>query len=333
MKKIQLKKLQFKKKNTVKSTEVQPISARLNSALASWDLKKLAKLMTTFALLIGVIGCYLWFTRLYMTDERRFWLALENSMSTQSVTRTITSGGTGNQVKQDQQFHFSPQKATKSQVSFTQKSSTVDTSVKTEGVTFLDASYSRYTYFNSNQKKEDGNLINLDRVLGKWEATKATPETLEASKSNYVGEMVTLAVFGNYGPTFKHSVLSAFRDNDTYQITKSEITETEVNGRKAIAIPVSVGLRSFATQLQRAFVESGYGEFAPLNPENYREDARLPASFVINPRDNSIIGIQFGDRQEIYSGYGINKKVDQPQSEFNSGELEAIVQEEIRTAL
>lgn len=332
MKKIQLKKLQLKK-NKKTNDESQSFTVRMNSVLASWDLRKLARNMTIFAVLIGLTGFYLWYSRMYMTDERRFWLAIENSMATQSVTRTVESGASGNKVIQDQQFHFSPQKATKSQVSFVQKSATVDTQVKTEGVTFPDSSYSRYTYFVSNQKKDDGNLINLERVIGKWEASVASEEELESSKSNYTGEMVTLAVFGNFSPDTRHSILSEFKNNDTYQITTDQITETEVNGRKAKAIPVSVGLRSFATQLQRAFIEAGYGEFAPLNPENYREDARLPASFVIDPRNNTIVGIQFGDRQETYSGYGINKKVEVPQAEFGSGELEAIVQEEISTAL
>ena len=71
----------------------------------------MAAIVTAFSIfltpvLIGLAGGYLWYSRLYLTNERRFWMAIENSMATQSVTRTLISGGSGNKVTQTQQFFF-----------------------------------------------------------------------------------------------------------------------------------------------------------------------------------------------------------------------------------
>lgn len=316
-----------------KTTMFSKYYKNVESYILSRDLKKVYRNVAILAVLIGLIGGYLWFSRMYMTNERRFWLAINNSMSTQSVTRTLSNGGTGNKVIQDQQFFFSPQVASRSHVFFTQKSATVDTTVETEGVAFPDSQYSRYTSFNTNQLKDDGTEPSLDDVLGKWEGTVVEEAELETAKQSYVSELVTLAVFGNFDANYRNEVINRFRSTDTYKITENGIVEDVIDGRNVIIVPVSVGLRGFATELQNAFKKAGYGEFAPLAPENYQEGNRINAQFVIDKKNNSIIAIQYGNRDENYSGYGINKQIVKPDTEYSTGELEAIVQEEIQSAL
>lgn len=306
---------------------------KLENNIIAWDLKKLTRYMFVFGVGVGLVGSYVWYSQMYMTNERRFWVAIENSMAIPSVTRSLTSGGSGNQVVQEQQFHFSPQKASRSYVSFVQKSATVDTAVETEGVSFLDSQFSRYTAFRSNQTKDDGSEISLDNILGKWEGTTISEENKDVARSNYLGEMVSLAIFGNYDAAFRHETIRIFKESDTYKVNAGAITEDKIDGTSVILVPVSVGLKSFATQLQNAFVKSGYGQFDALNPENFTENSRIAAQFTINKRTKTIEKISFGSREESYSGYGINRQVVAPNAEYDSGELEAIVQEEISSIL
>lgn len=289
--------------------------------------------MIILGLIISIIGSYLWYGNMYMTNERRFWSAINNSMSTKSVTRTLTSGGTGNTVVQDQQFFFSPQKVSRSHVSFIQKSATVDTAVETEGISFIDHQFSRYNTFRTNQLKEDGTTPNLDSVLGKWEGNKIPEDQLDDARLNYVSELVTLAVFGNFGSKYRTETIEMLKQNNVYQLKEDGITEDTVDGKKVLMYPVSVSLKGFTQVLQNAFTEAGYGIFPPLDPANYTEGSRVNATFLINPSNNSIFGIQFGSRSEKYSGYGININVTKPNTEFESGQLEEVVQQEIQTAL
>lgn len=328
-----MKKISIRNPFSKKGFSFKKVYKSIENYITAWDLKKIAKYMTLFAVLIALVGGYLWYSRMYMTDERRFWLALENSMATQSVTRTVTSGGTGNQVVQDQQFFFAPQMVSRSHVTFEQKSATIDTSVETEGISFPDSQYSRYTSFRTNQQKTDGTLPNLDNVLGKWEGSTVSAEELENSKLNYISENVTLAIFGNYGSTFRNDVLKQLKNTSTYEINYSGVRDDVLDDKKVMYVPVSINLHNYATQLQRAFVEAGYGEFPPLDPTNYAVDSRINAQFTIDKKNNSIVGIQFGSRSEVYKGYGIGINVEAPQADFSSGELEQIVQEEIGSAL
>ncbi len=306
-----------------------PINKCINY-INSLDLRKITTRLLILGIIFALAGAYLWYSRLYMTNERKFWLAIENSMTTKSVTRTIVSGGTGNQVVQDQRFFFSPQIGSKSKVSYNQKSATVDTAVVTEGMTFPDSQFSRYISFNTNQKDKEGNVPNLDEVLGKWEGNEIQESELDQAKQNYVGELVSLVIFGNYSPEFRDSLIAGLKESDAYQINNSSETEDAVDGKDAIIYQVSVELKSYAEQLQRAFVEAGYGEFEPLNPDNYQEGSKISMTLAVSSTSNTIIGVSFGDRQEQYGGYGINEVIEKPQAEFKPGELENFVQEELK---
>jgi len=306
---------------------------RLEARVLSWDLRKLTKQILFFSFILAIAVVYLWYARLYMTNERRFWLAIENSMSTRSVTRTINNGGTGNAVVQSQRFAFSPQMASESKVTFDQKSALVETSVATEGVLFPDAQYSRYTAFETNQQKPDGTVPSLDSVLGKWEGNDVAEDNLDEARLGYVSELVSLVIFGNFDDAFRDDVVSQFKDKDVYGLNLLNVTENNVEGQDVLSYSASISLREYATQLQRAFVRAGYGEFPPLNPENYRADSKIPATILVSKKNNNIVGVSFGDRNELYSGYGINRLVERPEVEYGPGELEAIVQNEIQGIL
>jgi hypothetical protein len=321
------------KKNLSIKQSLRKAFANTKSTIMSWNLAKLTKVFVVFALLIGLSGSYVWYSRLYMTNERRFWSAVENSMATQSVTRILTSGGSGNKVVQSQQFFFAPQQATRSHVSYVQKNATVDTAVETEGITFIGEQFSRYTSFRTNQTRDDGTSPNLDDILGKWEVERTQEADLDQARLTYIGDLVTLAIFGNFTADFRNTTIENLKNNDTYRVNADGISEDVFDDQKVIIVPVSIGLKNYVTQLNESFKVAGYGEFPALNPENYREDSRIPASFMINPKNNSVMGIQYGDRDEKYRGYGINMRVEAPEATFEGGQLEALVQQEIQSAL
>ena len=142
-----------------------------------------------------------------------------------------------------------------------------------------------------------------------------------------------MAVFGNFGSKFRSETIEQLKQNNVYEINYDGISEDTVDGKKVLIMPVSVRLKGFTEVLQKAFTQAGYGVFPPFDPENYTDDSRVNATFAINPNNNSISGIQFGSRAEQYSGYGIFINVTKPNADFESGQLEEIVQKEIQTAL
>jgi len=298
-----------------------------NSAL----IKKLTSVFLVFAIVIGTGATIFWYKDIYMTPERRFWSAIDNSLSTKSVIRTLTSGGTGNQVIQNNRFVFSQDDFVESRVEFTNRSATVDTFVVTEGLTTLDSQYSRYVSFDTNDTREDGSTADINNVLGEWAGVTADDESKEEARLNYVSELVTLALFGDYSSDQRSTIVGSLESSNTYRVNYDGVSEGEVDDDDEVLFyPVSVGLKSYASTLQNSFESAGLGGFPPLNPDNYREDARVNAIFAVRTRDNALVGIQFGDRSEEYSNYGALRELSVPDVKFTPEELEAIVQEEIQ---
>lgn len=299
---------------------------KFNSATASWNLAKLTKYFLIIAAVLLLVSAWLWYTRLYMTNERRFWSAIESSMSTPSVVRTLEQGGTGNKVVQQYRFHYAPQQVIENRVSFEQKSATVDTSVVTEGIIFPDDQYLRYVSFENNSPSGES-VSDIDELLGVWARQESVD--VEDSRLNYLSEYVTLVVFGNFPANVRNEIMQELQEKNVYSIDFENAIEDKVDGDSVLRYATIVDLQAFAETLNNAFIRAGYGEFPPLSPENYREGSTLNSSIVVRKRDNTIVEVNFGNRQEQYSNYGVIKNIEAPEAPITIDELQSKVQASI----
>jgi hypothetical protein len=259
-----------------------------------------------------------------MTPERRFWIAVNNSMATPSVVRTLTQGGSGNQVVQQYRFNFAPQRVVQNKVVYTEKSATTDTSVTTEGVIFPNEQFLRYTDF-TNSRSDNQDTANIDEVIGAWAIQGSEDE--EQARLNYLSEQVSLVIFGNYGATFRNDVINEMQQEQVYGNFLSVPIENSSDEGDIYTYQIEVKLRKYAEILNEAFVRAGYGEFPPLNPDNYAEDSTVNGQVVVSKENNSIIGVNFGGREEVYGNYGVLTTVERPQSSLTVEELQQKVQE------
>lgn len=294
-----------------------------------WNIVKLTNIFIVIAVIIGVFTAWFWYKDIYMSPERRFWSAINNSMATPSVVRTLTDGGTGNQVVQSYRFHYAPQTVVENSVLFTEKSATADTQIETEGVITRENQYLRYTDFK-NKEQEDLKSPDGDSLIGIWASGGESQPASQEAQLNYTSEQVTLAIFGNFSPQFRNEIISEMKSEDIYGIKFDRTAESEVDGRTQVAYQISVKLKAYVELLQKSFIESGLGEFPPLSPENYQEDAKVNGTIIIDKTTNSIVSIDFGGRTEKYSNYGVIKNVDIPEAKITIDELQNQVQASIQ---
>lgn len=292
--------------------------------IAHWNLRKLTRYVLSVAVILAVVTSWFWYSRVYMDNEQRFWTAISNSMATPSVVRTLTEGGTGNQVIQQYRFHYAPQQVIQNRVEFTQKSATVDTHVVTEGVIFPQDQFLRYTEFVNRSNESE--LANIDDLLGVWASQGSEDE--DESRLNYLSEYVTLVVFGNFTAAQRSDFVDRLRS--AYTIDYNSAFSEEVDGEDVLTYSVDVDLRAYVSVLNDSFKAAGYGDFPPLNAENYREGSSLNSVIRVRTRDNAVVGVSFGDRQEGYSNYGVIQAVEVPEANSTIDELQAKVQEQIQ---
>jgi len=224
--------------------KVKRVAKSIKTKILSLNTKRVTVLFVAAAFVIGGVASVFWYSDVYMTTERRFWSAIDNAMSTSSVTRTLTQGGSGNQVVQTSRFNCSPEDFSRNKVEFTNKSATVDTRVVTEGITTLDSQYSRYIAFETNDTRADGSVANLDGVLGRWAGETQTGDQASIARQNYVSELVTLAIFGDFSQVFRQEIVTALQDSNAYEINDAGVEEVEVDDQNVVAIPVTVKLKA-----------------------------------------------------------------------------------------
>ncbi len=281
----------------------------------------LTKVIFGLALILAIATFFIWYNWLYMNDDRRFWKAIDNSMSTPSVVRTITEGGSGNEIVQDFRFHYSPIRVVENKVVFTQKSATTESSVETQGIVFYPQE--QYLKYNAFSSTEEGVTKNIDTLLNKW--ANQTSEGDEAEQT-YENDMITLAIFGNYDVNYRKSAIEALKSQNVYG-DNIQAEESVVDGEKILNYNLTIKLKPYIVQLGEALKRANFNDFPPLDPANYRDDSVISATISVRKRDSSIVNISFSGRQENYKNYGVVKEVTRPTAELTVPELQQKVTE------
>ena len=305
---------------------------KIYKKMLSWDLPKLTKMFFVFGLALLVGTSYTWYNHLYIDDERRFWNAIENSLATKSVVRSLTEGGSGNEAIRSQQFAFSPHMAARSRVSVQERSATQQRTAITEGVSFIDSSYFRYVTYRESpeQVSEDGTPMNLDDILGQWEGATFTGEEAEQARLAYMGELVSLVVFGNFDADYRRDLTKRMKQQNAYSIDLNNVRDQQIGEDEEVwAYPVRVNLKVFAGLYRDALIHSGYGDFPVLDPENYQEDSQVSVTILVSKKSGAVTGLDFGNRRERYSRYGVALNIEPPETTFERGGLEQAATERL----
>lgn len=285
-----------------------------NSTKRIINYKKLAiRLTVVGTLLLGVTG-YIAYNKLYLTNERRFWAAIENSLATRSVVRSVESGGTGNLTTETTRFNFGTEATVDRTTSVGAKTATSESNVTTQNILTPTAQYVRYVDITTSEKRADGTPYDFTPIKGVWakQAEATSDEEADRLKLSYIQPHVTLAPFGNLRPADRSQILKELKEGGVYEIDYKNVQKQDVDGRDYIVFAAKVKLKSYVTVLQNHFNVMGFGVFPPLNADNYPEKARYNVQFLIDPRDNTVAGIKLDNQTENYTNYGVNVRAHIP---------------------
>lgn len=296
--------------------------------LRDLDYKKLFYRVLFLAAIFLVISGYIAYTRLYLTPERRFWMAMNTNLSVPSVIRSTETGGTGNKSTEVTRYTFGGQAAQAKVSSVGFKSATAESNVTTETITTPATQYVRYVNIFSTEKKEDGSNYNFDAVKGIWakDADPADAAAADEKRLAYLQPLITLAPFGNLTPTARQSILAELKSSGAYDIDYRGVTYQNTEQDKFMTYSVRVFTKKYVAILQKYFTAAGLGEFPPLDPSGYAENARVNAQFVLNRRTNTISAISFNGQTEVYSNYGVTKQIALPADAISLEDLQGRLQ-------
>lgn len=305
-----------------------PKLRRLKLRLSTINYKKLALRMSVLAVVLVVGAGYIAYTRLYLTKERRFWQAIQNSMSTQSFVREVTSGGTGNRTVEKTRLNFGAEASIDKISSVSAKSATSESNVTTRSIMTPSAQYISYSNIFTTEKKASGEPFNFDSVNGIWavQAQGTTPQELDQLKLEYVQQQVSIVPFGNLNAATRRTIINELKQSDVYEIDYTNIVKQEVEGKTYMAYPVRVKLRQYVAILQKHFDAMGFGMFPSLDPSQYAEKSRYNATLLLDLNSSTLRGISSSNQSEIYTNYGVSQKAPIPDKTVSLEDLQSKLQ-------
>jgi hypothetical protein len=293
------------------------------------DYKKLFYRVVVLAAVLLVVSGYLSYTRLYLTPERRFWMAMNNNLSTPSVVSATETGGTGNKSTEVTRFTFGGQEAQDKVTSVGFKNATSESKVVTETITTPETQYVRYLNIFSSEKRDNGSDYDFSKVIGNWakDNVGTDAEALDNQRLTYAQPLITLAPFGNLAADARQAVMADLRNSGSYDVDYNGATyQTTEEGRKQMTLAVKVHTKKYVGVLQRYFRVAVFGEFPPLDPSGYSESARVNATFLIDMRSNTLAGISFNGQNESYGDFGVLEPVALPSKTISLDELQQRLQ-------
>lgn len=299
------------------------IKNKITTKTSHWNYRVLAKYFVVFGVVIVLVTSYFWYTRLYMTPERRFWSALNNSMATPSVVRTLSQGNEGNKVVQDFRFYYGEEKILQNNISYNETNAASSTNVETEGIVYFPQDqYLRYNAFSNSQNGKKS--ADIDDLLGVWALQKNNDP--ERSRLDYVSELISLAIFGNFDAKYRNETINQMKEQNVYGEVNNGVSK-DVDGEAVVVYETSVKLKPYVTLLNNAFVRAGYGNFTALNPDDYQNEPSLPVTVTVRKKDNTIRSIDYSGRVEQYSNYGVKNLIERPDATLSVEALQRRVQE------
>ncbi len=267
------------------------------------------------AILLGV--GYFWYNHSYLNTERRFWIAVGNSLETKSVVKKIVSGGGSATDTRTERIYLSGERLI--ETSFRRDITGENTlSVSTQSQQYYgDSRYLRYSEYQANDGSELGDLV------GKWSFSDTSGD--EASDQQFVGELISIVMFADLPPEVLSQTIQDLKDQGVYEPNTDDAVD---NGDGELLVPVKVNLKPYIASLKKVLEESGYSP-AGLDPESVSETQTIDANITIRKRDNTILKISYNGIEEEYSDYGVVSRPERPSDTISYEELQQSVQEKL----
>jgi hypothetical protein len=272
------------------------------------------------SLVIVGFSVYSWWRFLYLSDSRVFWGAIDQSLQTKGVTKTVRSEDeTGLRIERSS-IGFSP---LSSQGYSESRTLNGEVSVS-ESIALFDRDFARYIEIRPRDGVES---FDTSLLQGVWAET--TYPSLRESKT--LADQITngLLVFtGNMNAADRSEFVSQLRDTQVF--TPTYVRDEVISGKKTQVYMTSVRVSAYNTALKSYLEKIGLKDTATQVGEG-GDGAENPSfEIAIEPISRQIVksGIPSlsSPASTTYTNWGVTRQLEAPQEYISVDELQSRIQ-------
>ncbi len=293
---------------------------------ASPEKRTVASLVIVAALVL-LLGVWLWYQFVYSSAERVFWGMIDSSLQTNGVTRTIEQSEESSSTKQLLQLELGASNAAKSLTIIEQKNPEGETTrVVTESLGTSDANYSRYREITTPQQ------VNFGATLDTWGKEDANAQSQTQS-------VLSEAVFGvvpfaKLNPAQRAEVMKFIHDKNVYKVDFATAEKASVDGTESYVYKVEIDTVSYIEMLKLVDKLMGLKQLELIDPSSYASTPVIPLELSVAVDSRQLLRARYDsvDREERFSGYGIQPGFEIPQTTVSRQDLESQLQSVLQEA-
>jgi hypothetical protein len=277
----------------------------------------IVKLIIGTILVLILITAGLWMKLVYANPEHVFWTAINNSLSSVSVTKDLTQSAGTAKTNIITQLAFGHDPIVKSIKNVDQQLAQGSAHITVETIGTPSNTYQHYTNI-----KQTGKNINYDSVYNLWvKDSSATP--YQFFNDAVFGAML----FGKIPAQDKQKIIDYLRE--AYKINFNLTKKDNIGGRKIYTYEVSIALQNYSKAAKIYAQTLGMPNADKVSPSNYKATDKLNVTFVVDVYSRQVKSITYTSTgaKEKYSGYGILSEPKIPSKTVDYSVLEKALQE------
>ena len=276
------------------------------------------------AIVIWIVGGSLWYTKVYMDKERRFWTAIENGLRTTSVTKEVSSTSASASQTQLSRMRLGPQAVVEGKTIVSQKGSDNTSTVITSNLVTPTEGFIRYDKIETSEKNSSGNAFDFSQVIGQWASQDGAEQEDGAHAQAFAESFIQLIPIGNLDTKARKEVMKALKDQKAYELDLKNVEEDK--DAHLTMYTVTLNTRNYVGILQDIFRRQGLAELSALDPQQYDAAGQITLKIGIDS-GNTVRRVGFSEEEyESYSGYGLTNEVALPKDTITYTELQTRLQ-------
>lgn len=263
--------------------------------------------------LIFLVATLCWYQFVYINPAQIFWATVDGNLQTQGVTRHLVQKTDASNMDQYLQLQLGQNNLVSGRTTIERQQDGKTTSkVVTEDIGTPTANYSKYTELTVPTEKKS---VDLSSVVNVWSIMDLT----DSSRPQSIFSEVAYGVlpFGRLNNVQRAELVSLMQDKKVYTIDYESASRETVNGRQALRYKVKITPEAYITVLQKYDQMMNLKMLTGVDPTAYANQPPFEVEVVIDMYARQIMEIKYVSdetRQETYSGYGIQPKLDLPQN-------------------
>lgn len=262
---------------------------------------------------------WLWWHYSYLNPRTVFWSAVNNNLVINGVTKHTTSGDSNTKLDQYDQISLGAHNLVRT-VATSSQTGDQSITVMTEGIGTPQASYSRYTKIETNQKTSSGQLRDFKPVINQW----GTQSTVSTNSGAFADAIFDAFPFANLSASQRQQVLASIKSDTVYTVDFTKVGKQRQAGHLYYTYAVALAPDKYVQLLKQVDGFMGLNQLKNLDPTQYQGSAPVPLSVKIDAFGHQLASVTYtGDaRQETYSAWGAQIVPDIPSNVISQADLQ-----------